>query len=87
MRRKSVELIHDFNITQTVRFFPKFQLFRNNNNSFYKYVIHYFGQKRTVSVILKSCINSTDFLRIPGPQFSSYCETLCMVGYGNISYF
>ena len=31
----------------------------NNNDSFYKYVVHNFRQKRTVCITLKPSINST----------------------------
>ena len=50
------------------------------------YVIHYFGQKRTVCVILKTqCINSTIGESIAGPKSTSYCEALFIEGYDHIN--
>ena len=70
------------NYVINLTYFEFFQLLRDNNNSFYIFVIHYFGQKRTDCVIMKPCINSTVDSCIPSPKSLSSCEALCIVGYG-----
>ena len=46
---------HNCQLRHQVDIFRKKSSLRDNNSSFYKY----FGQKRTVCVILKPCISST----------------------------